>query len=531
MHEMFLGVLEKDMITDNNKRTRVYSLVLAMSLLLSSLLVGCNTDKSSSFDAVGEMLETVDTEKVLECEVIYPKGSSAAVVMAARELAELLEAQTEMSVTAHQYDKKYDPEKLYVVIGKVADDVTQYWYDGMREDDYVCRVYKNTVAIGGITDSATLTAIQRFIDEILPASEYGYIAEEGVLFEFIGTYDDDKNQDEMDSVKVLLNGFGLGEYEIVYTDDSLTSLVGELKEGIKQRTSCSLNLSLRNPSKSKREIIVRVNNDIEAMKYRIYGYDGDIFVESASIYGVSFAIDRVLERMSEVTGEETKEIQILEEELFSYINYGITVASYRIEENVRISNKELNSVVSAVKQSGADVITVSVPTGNLWNALNMYLYDTYDHRLLDCNDGSVVAVLSRPNMTVIDEAVLKTEKGTLATEITLTCSNKKYRVLSLYLPEEDCAEKKLELVDALYTTSEEQSICIITTAQNYVMSKDIPNTDSYLCVLEETVNSGTAKYETRVLISPSLDCYNKESIGDDEGRLVGTAVSVRNGIE
>ncbi len=516
---MFLGVLEKDMITDNNKRTRVYSLVLAMSLLFSSLLVGCNTDKISSFDAVGEMLETVDTEKVLECEVIYPKGSSAAVVMAARELAELLEAQTEMSVTAHQYDKKYDPEKLYVVIGKVADDVTQYWYDGMREDDYVCRVYKNTVAIGGITDSATLTAIQRFTDEILPASEYGYIAEEGVLFEFIG------------SDKFLLNGCALGEYEIVYVDDSLISLAVKLKEGIEEKTKCSLNVFRRNPSNSKKEIIVRVNNDIEAMKYRIYGYDDDIFVEADSIYGVSLAIDRVLERISEVVGEETKEIQILDEELFSYINYGITVASYRIEKNVRISNKELISVSSAVKQSGADVITVSVPTGNLWNALNMYLYDTYDHRLLDCNDGSVVAVLSRPDMTVIDEAVLKTEKGSLATEITLICSNKKYRVLSLYLPEEDYAEKNLEIINAFYGNSEEQSICIITTAQNYVMSKDIPNTDSYLCVLEETVNSGTAKYETRVLISPNLDCYDKESIGDNEGRLVGTAVSVRNGIK
>ena len=511
-------------MTIDNK-TRTCSIIIAAVLLSTSILVGCERD--SAFDAVGEMLDVAKTEPVLECEVVYPKGSSAAVVMASRELADLLAEQTEMSVTAHQYEKKYDPEKIYVVIGRVGDDVTEYWYDGMKDGGYVCRVYKNTVAIGGMTDEATLTAIQRFIDEILPKAEYGYIAEEGVLFEQSG---EEAPSETEESDKIMLNGCGLEEYEIVYTDNSLTSLVQGFGEKIEAGAKCSLNVFLRNPSNSKKEIIIRINGDVGEMKYRLYGYGDDVFVEADSIYGVSLAVDELLERMSKIA-QDTKNIQIIGEELFSYVNYGMTVASYRIEKNVAISNKELKSVSDAIKRSEADVITVKLPSRNLWNALNMYFYDFYDNRLIDCPDGGLVAVLSRPNTVEIDGAVLKTEQGISVIEISLSCLDNKYRVLSLYLPEGECAESGLDFVNELYRDSDERLVCIVTTSKNQVMPKNFQDTENYLCMLDDTVDSGLARYEICVLISPNLDGYDKVSVADDEGRLVGVGVSVRRGIE
>lgn len=383
------------------------SLALVIVLLTASLLCGCSFEKHSAFDAVGEMLSNAKEQEVMKCEVVYPKGSSADVVMAARELASLLEEQTEMSVTSHRYEDKYDSERLYVVIGRVSDDVTEYWYDGMGENDYVCRVYKNTVTVGGVTDSATLEAIQRFIDEILPAAEYGYIAEEGILFE---------------------------HYEDVSDTDT----------------------------------------------------------DSPN-------------------------------------GYGLAAASYRINKNVRITTEELKAVSSAVKQSGADIITVRVANKNAWNAFNAYFYEDYNVCLLDCEDGSTVAVLSRPKMTAVDFTEVRSEKGIAVIKITVSCLDKKYDVLSLYPSEEGDVKDCAQIVDNCFASAENPAVCIIATSENDVTVTGLDDTEEYLLEMDSIISSGTAKYRICVLTSSGLDCYDKIPLTETDGRYVGACVSVRDG--
>lgn len=517
------------MITDN-RRIRLISLALALIILFSMSLVACKSESSFGFNTVGEMLGTAETEAVMECEVVYPKGSSADVVMAARELADLLADQTEMRVTSHRYESKYDPEKLYVVIGRVSDDVTEYWYDGMREKDYVCRVYKNTVAIGGMTDGATLEAIQRFVDEILPAAEYGYIADEGVLFEFTGNYDTDtENNADTKTDAVILNGCGLGEYNVVYTHVSLMDLAKHIGEGIEKKTKYTLDISVCDPRDSAREIIVRINEEIGPLKYRIYNYGDDIFVESDSIFGVSLAIEKFLERIPEVTDGETKELKMIGEELFSYLNYGLAVASYRINESVGAGNSDLKTVCNAIKQRGTDIITVMVPSKNVWNAMNVYFHNDYHIRLFEC-DGDMIAVLSRPNMTVVDRVEVKTENEMSIVKINVTCMDKKYGIFSLYPSEKYDPKKCQQTIEGLLGSSEDSSVCIVATAPNDVTSMGFDDTESYLCAVDSIVSSGAAKYRICVLTSLDLDCYEKDSLGETEGRYVGAFVNVRNGV-
>ena len=489
-----------------------------ISEVLPKAEYGCIADEGLLFEFVAEY-DGPEQDTVLECDVVYPQGSSADIVMAARELASLLAEKTGMSVTAHKYGSKYSEKKLYVVIGKVSDDVTEYWYDGMKDGDYICKAYLNTVALGGVTDKATLNAIEKFISEVLPKAEYGHIADDGTLFEYNEISAEDK---------IMLNGCGLGEYTIIVNDSSLRAPAENFKEEIFVRTGYDLAVMLRNPYDNSKEIIVTVDDTVGVSKYNIYGYGNCIFVKSDSIYGVSLALDKLLIRLCDDNTAGKTEVNVYEMESYSYSNPEFQTAYYRISEDIGTSTVELESVSVAIKQSGADLIVLRLDNKYIFNAIKAYLFEDYGIDTLECADGSIVAILNRPNMTSIEKTSVALKDGIDVVYASVNCLGKKYDVFCLYpqdMIDDDCSR----IIGECFASAVDPAICAVISSSNDGTVIDLADTDVYRRVVDDVVNSGAEKYRVCAFVTPSLDCHEKIPIAESDGRYVGASVSVRAG--
>ena len=489
-----------------------------ISEVLPTAEYGCIADEGLLFEFVAED-DGTEQDTVLECDVVYPQGSSADIVMAARELASLLAEKTGMSVTAHKYESKYSEEKLYVVIGKVSDDVTEYWYDGMKDGDYICKAYLNTVALGGVTDKATLNAIEKFISEVLQKAEYGHIAGDGTLFEYNEISAEDK---------IMLNGCGLGEYTIIVNDSSLRAPAENFKEEIFVRTGYDLAVMLRNPYDNSKEIIVTVDDTVGVSKYNIYGYGNCIFVKSDSIYGVSLALDKLLIRLCDDNTAGKTEVNVYEMESYSYSNPELQTAYYRISEDIGTSTAELESVSVAIKQSGADLIVLRLDNKYIFNAIKAYLFEYYGIDTLECADGSIVAILNRPNMTSIEKTSVALKDGIDVVYASVNCLGKKYDVFCLYpqdMIDDDCSR----IIGECFASAVDPAICAVISSSNDGTVIDLADTDVYRRVVDDVVNSGAEKYRVCAFVTPSLDCHEKIPIAESDGRYVGASVSVRAG--
>ena len=492
-----------------------------VSEILPTSEYGHISDEGLLFEFIAEEIIPDPTpEPSLECEIVYPKGSSADVVMAARELSELLSAQTGMLVTAHRYESKYDPEKLYVVIGMVSDDVTEYWYDGMKDGDYICRAYQNTIAIGGITDDATLEAIQCFIAEVLPNAKYGNIANEGVIFEHRELPVEDS---------VILNGYGLGEYTLVVKDPSLRAPAGNFKERLYSLTGYDLAVLLDEPSDDAKEIVVLINNAVGQSKYRIYGYGDNIFVESDSIYGVSLALSELLSRLCVEDMEDVNTVDIYDSESYAYSNPVIQTAYYRISKNVGTSTEALEAVARDIKQSGADIVTLRFDNRYIFNALKTYLFEDFGITALECTDGGVVAILNRPNMTSVKQASMKFENGIDVVYAEIDCLGKKYDVFCLYPREIVNSEVYSGIVEDCFASAVNSVICTVVSSANDGTTVRVAEGEAFSCAFDEIVSSGAAKYRVYTFVTSSLDCFEQKSVFETDGRYVGVLIGAREG--
>ena len=206
---------------------RILCGILLCGLLLS--LLSCQQKNTEyPFESLGDGEANV----VSQYRIILPAACSAALYERAEALSRLLSEKVGATVTVRfDYDPilKYDVPEL--LLGYTARPLSVELLGSLKRDDYICRADgKGGAVIGGITDEATVVAIDRFCEEILPAATAECLMNEHAGFTFLGEYS---------VTQVLLNGFDLGCYCLVYphgADDGTKALVEKFRNRLTERS-------------------------------------------------------------------------------------------------------------------------------------------------------------------------------------------------------------------------------------------------------------------------------------------------------
>ena len=143
--------------------------------------------------------------------IVLPESATPELVSAAETLKEKLERTTSTDAEV-VYD--YEPlsvmeETVDILLGKTNRAESLQSLKGMRDKDYVIEWYGGKLVVGGVGADATLDAITRFCEEILPLSTVAVLMSEEQEISFVGSY-------ELDKIKLC--GFELCEYQIIYAN-------------------------------------------------------------------------------------------------------------------------------------------------------------------------------------------------------------------------------------------------------------------------------------------------------------------------
>ncbi len=159
--------------------------------------------------------------------IVLPADCSAALYEKAESLALLLSEKVGASVTVKfDYDAVLASNVSELLLGYTSRPLSREYLASLKRDDYLCRSDgKGGAVIGGKTDGATLTAVDRFCEEILPAATAESLMHENAGFFYEGTYP---------SERTLLNGFDLDCYCLVYPHDA-DIRIRELTERFRDR--------------------------------------------------------------------------------------------------------------------------------------------------------------------------------------------------------------------------------------------------------------------------------------------------------
>ena len=179
-------------------------MVLIFSLLIP-VLVSCHREED---EYPFESLLSEESVTALGYRIVVPANCSALLYGRAEELAALLSDRIGASVTiAFDGESLTDTDVPELLLGYTSRPASQEWMASFRKDDYICRADgEGTIVIGGRSDAATLTALERFCSEILPFATADAVMREDGGFSFVATYE---------TASILLNGFDLGLYCLV----------------------------------------------------------------------------------------------------------------------------------------------------------------------------------------------------------------------------------------------------------------------------------------------------------------------------
>lgn len=198
----------------NALTTAKFRCLLTLLLLCSILLCSCQTNTAglaSLHSITGDTWET-SPDAYEHDYVIIPTHADHTLVARAKEFTAMLSEQTEIPATLYFDDEEIlvrDRTRL-ILLGNTSHLLSQTHLRGRRLDDYLCVLDEGTLILGGKSDTATIAAIDRFCETLLPYADAEVLMNADQQFVY---------QAEYDVSDITLNGFALEDYRLVYPKD------------------------------------------------------------------------------------------------------------------------------------------------------------------------------------------------------------------------------------------------------------------------------------------------------------------------
>ncbi len=372
------------MITDKRRRY-LCVFIVGFIFVLSCVLVSCSKKTDNTLlDALATLMRDeqfelddteADTEDVPRAEyyrIVISGMCSSETAAVARTLAERIEEKTGIDCGV-VYDSDDFPKRenaVEILLGNTDRDASAIALEDMLRDDYVCGLVGDSLVIGGLSDSATVTAAERFMSELLPLAEGMYLIEETGGFEYFAKY-------ELSSV--TLCGFDIGDYDIVCapraTEDErlfitvIKNLVAD-KSGIYIDTKYSLGGEY-----GKKEIIVSIDPSSDTPSACIRTDNEDIVISGSDTYGLSVAVSKFCNMLVESVSDEKSSIDINGRLDLPYEDTKIKFMS--VLADVRVPNGSLAPMVDISEDFNAampDVAVIGSIDSTAWEYIKYNLH-------------------------------------------------------------------------------------------------------------------------------------------------------------
>lgn len=275
-----------------------FRFLLALLALLSLLLCSCQVTPldSSPVHAVQNAEDNILSKDASTHDyLLLPANAGSELVARAHALANALSAQTGIPATLYfdSDDFLMQENARLILLGNVRHALAEAHLHGLRRDDYICVTEENVLILGGKSDAATVAAIDRFSNTLLPYADAEILVNTDQHFAVSAEYA---------LSTVTLNGFSLDDYRIVYPKNGVL-LEKEIAYRLRDRMAdrCGFYLDVLSDdlvAEEARTIAIGACFDrSSSLDAGIYATDSSISLCGDSAYSLGEAASVLLDRL------------------------------------------------------------------------------------------------------------------------------------------------------------------------------------------------------------------------------------------
>lgn len=392
----------KDLITDNRHLflgflTKAFVFVSLICVIISVVSCSDGSGDKYKYDHIFDDLEgnssTSSEDETVRYyyDVIVPSDASADIYEKARTLAARLFQKTgALSDVYYEYEMPESSAcRTRIYVGELGLQMCRRFYKDFRINDYGYCYSEGAVLIGGVTDSATCEAIDKFISDILPKASLDSIMSEQDNFVYKAVYLSGERS---------LNGFALSEYTLVYPSGNAVAL--GFAELISEKIETTLGYSLAVCSENECDPMARsicigktaragtddaLYSEIEA---KILPYATGVSIVSESAFGMELAAERLLDMLC-----CDSESILIEDEVTVLFDKGNTrLICLSFDEPLLNLTKILN-ICSDIRNLAADVIRLDGLSDAYFDYIKRNLANTHFAHTVRGGEGKSIHYL------------------------------------------------------------------------------------------------------------------------------------------
>lgn len=341
------------------------ALMLAVCLIC---FASCASSDGNALELLAALSDDSGGNGSVRYRVVISGMCSGRLSTLAHSLAEGIES-VSGAETCVVYDSDETTERLgmtELVLGYTERACSRELLSRLNRDDYVCAFASNgSLVIGGKSDSATVTAVERFIEEILPYSDSEMLLSADGGFEYFYEYE---------RSALSLCGFGVSDYTLVCPEGrrSEAALIAEL---FRERTAdiCGAYPDIvygRTPVDGKKEIVFSVDSELREGCAAFEAVREDIVLSACDSYGLSLSASELYALMLDGDGAEldgkrqlsysTRKLSVMSVALDATANYGLDTV-LELQEKIKSEMPDV-VVLGRIKENLWDMIAPNLPT-------------------------------------------------------------------------------------------------------------------------------------------------------------------------
>ncbi len=371
-------------------KTRTLALIFSL-LLCVFAFAGC---KMSDDKAALELLQAMKDQAAQQSAqpqaekylVIVPASSTSELSLLARDLASEIEKKTGVEC-GYEYDNvdvEAEKGRLDILLGNTNRRISAEALNKFKNDDYICKLVGGALVIGGVSDSATVVAVERFISEILPSATSLALMPESGGFEYHGEY----------MLKdMLLCGFDIRDYTIVFSDIETQSVATSLRALIAEQSGIYIALRAGNATSSGlKEILLDI--DDTATSARACRVGEDIHLIGKDTYSLTVAVSSFYNMLLASETDGSVSLDISDKLEFSYLSQNISVMSTVSDVPYKQSSvTDIASLANSINYSSSEVVLLGAIDKDVWGAVDPGVEDIYERLELKLSNGTLIPVL------------------------------------------------------------------------------------------------------------------------------------------
>ncbi len=355
--------------------------------------------------------------------IIVPAECTSELSLLARELSAAIEEKTGVECD-YEYDSvaiNTNKDRVDILLGNTNRRISSEALKDFKNDDYICKFIDDTIVIGGVSDAATVVAVERFMKEILPnATEYALMADDAG-FEYYGKY--------MLS-DVVLCGYDARDYVMVFSDADAQLMCLSLRSLIAKQSGIYLEVSAGEAAiNGQKEIYLDIDSTAPAACAKRVGED--IYLLGKDTYSLSVAISSFYNMLLETESEGKVRLDISDQFVYSYSNAMMNVTSIVSDIPYKDSSlAEISALASNISECGSDIVVIAKMDRNVWETVKAGVSSKYGRIELEFSDGALLPVLYLKSNVSIEKSEISTVEGkeVLTLELVQNASAEKYTV-------------------------------------------------------------------------------------------------------